>query len=422
MKKIGNPPGINGLAMGMVHLLLIAVPVTAQIPCSYDVQIIQAPSCPIFGPPVTRGRSISDSGNVVGDYDQCDDPGLENSFLWSPRERLLTLDMPRGTLTSSAMDISPDGRFIVGEYDLAGDGLNVVAFLIDGAEFIEIPPLPGGGFSQAFAVTDQQRIVGTIADGTPYHKAYIWEEGNITIIEPTFGPRSAGRDINAAGAVVGWMGTSTGVDSHALLWTDGQLLDIGLAPNTFASRGNAIDENGAVAIWGRLMDGDPEHRITASFLWEDGNFVDLGTLPGYDAISGLDLNNDSKIVGMARAIESGNAPDVGFLWQDGVMTDLNHVIPPDSGLTIRRATGINNAGQITGWGTDPDNDLVAFVITPSKRPIGDIDGNCNVGPIDLWMLLNSWGPCDDCDKCPADFNNDCAVGVFDLLVLLANWG
>ncbi len=41
---------------------------------------------------------------------------------------------------------------------------------------------------------------------------------------------------------------------------------------------------------------------------------------------------------------------------------------------------------------------------------------------DLALLLGSWGPCDDCDNCPADLNNDCTVGAADLANLLGNWG
>lgn len=53
---------------------------------------------------------------------------------------------------------------------------------------------------------------------------------------------------------------------------------------------------------------------------------------------------------------------------------------------------------------------------------GDLDGDGNVGPVDLAMLLGSWGPCGDCAACPADLDGDCTVGPGDLAILLANWG
>ena len=54
--------------------------------------------------------------------------------------------------------------------------------------------------------------------------------------------------------------------------------------------------------------------------------------------------------------------------------------------------------------------------------LGDLDGDGNVGVIDLLILLGNWGPCADCNDCPADLDGDCSVGVADLLILLGNWG
>ncbi len=54
--------------------------------------------------------------------------------------------------------------------------------------------------------------------------------------------------------------------------------------------------------------------------------------------------------------------------------------------------------------------------------IDDIDGDGIVGSTDLLILLVSWGPCPDCNDCPADLDGDCTVGASDLLILLVNWG
>jgi hypothetical protein len=55
-------------------------------------------------------------------------------------------------------------------------------------------------------------------------------------------------------------------------------------------------------------------------------------------------------------------------------------------------------------------------------PLGDLDGDCSVGASDLLILLVNWGPCADCDDCPADLDGNCIVGASDLLILLVNWG
>ena len=54
--------------------------------------------------------------------------------------------------------------------------------------------------------------------------------------------------------------------------------------------------------------------------------------------------------------------------------------------------------------------------------LGDIDGDGEVGVSDLLILLGEWGPCADCNDCPADLDGDCVVGLSDFLILLANWG
>ncbi|MCH8914057.1 MAG: hypothetical protein IIA33_10885, partial [Planctomycetes bacterium] len=53
---------------------------------------------------------------------------------------------------------------------------------------------------------------------------------------------------------------------------------------------------------------------------------------------------------------------------------------------------------------------------------GDLNGDGTVDAADLAILLGSWGPCTDCDDCPADLDGDCVVGPADLAILLGNWG
>lgn len=54
--------------------------------------------------------------------------------------------------------------------------------------------------------------------------------------------------------------------------------------------------------------------------------------------------------------------------------------------------------------------------------LADFDGNGSVGAFDLAQLLGSWGPCADCNNCPADFDGDCDVDAANLAFLLGAWG
>src|SRR5262249_5026952 len=55
-----------------------------------------------------------------------------------------------------------------------------------------------------------------------------------------------------------------------------------------------------------------------------------------------------------------------FLYADGVLTDLNSVIPPGSGLTLFSASAINNAGQIVGLAYGAGGGIIppALLLTP----------------------------------------------------------
>ena len=76
-----------------------------------------------------------------------------------------------------------------------------------------------------------------------------------------------------------------------------------------------------------------------------------------------DINESGQIVGSASLGGEGwNAS--ALLWQDGVMMDLNTLVPPGSGWTLETARAINDCGQIVGEGL-VDGERRMFLLTPS---------------------------------------------------------
>jgi hypothetical protein len=61
---------------------------------------------------------------------------------------------------------------------------------------------------------------------------------------------------------------------------------------------------------------------------------------------------------------AGETSPHGFVYADGVMTDLNDLIDPGSGLTIYSAYAINNAGWITADAQDVQGHRHSVVLTP----------------------------------------------------------
>ena len=68
--------------------------------------------------------------------------------------------------------------------------------------------------------------------------------------------------------------------------------------------------------------------------------TDLGTLGGNNSVA-WSINDLDQVVGYSQNAE-GN--ERAFIWQDGVMTDLNTLV--SAGFTLVSATSINNLSQI----------------------------------------------------------------------------
>jgi probable HAF family extracellular repeat protein len=282
----------------------------------------------------------------------------------------------------------------------------------------DLGTLPGGDFSQAFAVNENEQIVGRWGNENtgPIH-GFIWREGKMFDLGPDLGTKSSNaRDVNDAGAVVGWMGTSFLIDSHAFIWQDGTVNDLGVIPGGFTAFATAISNLGHVVGSGAVpADGYP-FGVSRAFYWHDGKMINIGTLPGYDLSAALDVNDNGLVVGRTWA---GSEPETAFVWHDGVMTDLNTLLPPDTDVEIAVAWAVNNKGQIAGEGRNLEGDVLGVVLTPIESPLGDLTCDGRVLLDDLTILLNTWGPC---PGCPADFDDDGIVGVADLLTLLFHWG
>ncbi len=99
--------------------------------------------------------------------------------------------------------------------------------------------------------------------------------------------------------------------------------------------------------------------IRRAVLFDDGGVTDLGSLERTFS-EAKDINDAGLIVGFVTNISG--APQSAFVWDDGVMTDLNTLIPADSGWSLLSAEGINDAGDIVGYGTF-NGSTRAFLVT-----------------------------------------------------------
>jgi uncharacterized membrane protein len=199
----------------------------------------------------------------------------------------------------------------------------------------------------------------------------------------------------------------------------GSLVNWGRPDGAMSVRPFAINDVGEFT--GLVYWGVPGKDIPtpSAFLFSQGQWVFLGVFDAdqYEHTWPRDMNSQGQIVGILE----GLGPGKGFLWQNGELFMLNDLLVAGSGVNVTSAHGINDAGQITGTGYDPDGG--ALILTPVV-PQGDLTLDCIVGPADLAQLLAHWGQCPTRSKCMADIapvGGDGTVGPVDLAALLANW-
>jgi probable HAF family extracellular repeat protein len=191
--------------------------------------------------------------------------------------------------------------------------------------------------------------------------------------------------INDKGQAVGMSGTCANTQlpgpaasAHAVLWENGTVTDLGNLGGTanpaLLGVGNAalaINNRGQVVGTSALAGNTTHH----AFLWTgETGMRDLGTLPGDIVSAGLGINNRGEVIGNSISppgLPTGNPHP--FLWQDGVMADLNTLIPADSPLQLLTAFSINDRGQITGIGVTSGGDVHAYLMTP--EPLVPCCGN-----------------------------------------------
>lgn len=234
-------------------------------------------------------------------------------------------------------------------------------------------PLLGGNNGEAFAINNRGQIAGFVQTSLtdsgcpPYQTTVgaIWDHGTIHPLLPlNRDPDAEANGINSRGLAVGYSGTCT-LASSAVVWIHGDavaLPNLGV-PGAIAW---AMNDHGMIA--GEAL--NPAGTVDAT-LWrrtgpQSFTVTDLHVLPGDAGAMATGINNRGQVVGSTWDA-SGNWSHA-FIWQNGVMTDLNTLFPP--GLNLRATMGntINNRGQITGMAVvlsgPHTGEVYAFLATP----------------------------------------------------------
>jgi probable HAF family extracellular repeat protein len=215
-------------------------------------------------------------------------------------------------------------------------------------------PLLGGNNGQAGGINNRGQVVGVAETANPdptclpplflQFEAAVWEKGQIKELPPLQGDTAGfANSINDNEEAVGFTGSCVNA-SHAVLWRHGKPINLG---NLGGIGGNiAFDINNRGQVVGQSdLPGDQTHH---GFFWQDGIMIDLGTILGLPVSLANGINNRAQVVGFSQDLNGDISSTVAWIWQGGVMTDLNTLIPPDSPWFLIEALGINDRGQIAG--------------------------------------------------------------------------
>jgi probable HAF family extracellular repeat protein len=187
----------------------------------------------------------------------------------------------------------------------------------------ELPPLPGDSTSAATAINDLGQVVGISG---------------------------------ACGIAVGGVSAA-----HSVLWQNGVPSEIPSLGGHTWNTPTAINNLGAVVGFS-LPAGQDGTRNFEAFLWtQAGGLQRLGKLPGDIRAEALGVNEKNQVVGLSRG---GPFLFRAFVWQNGIMSDLNTMTTPGSQFLLY-ANDINNRGEITGESFDPNTQAApAFLGIP----------------------------------------------------------
>src|SRR5262245_1739922 len=193
----------------------------------------------------------------------------------------------------------------------------------------ELPPLPGDSTSAATGINDKGQVIGISG---------------------------------ACGTAVGGVAAR-----HAVLWENGKPIHLGNLGGVAWNTPMALNERGDIVGFSNVSKDDGAVFNAHAFLWTRGHGIqDLGTLPGDSISQALGINEQRQIVGISCT--AGFASCRAFLWEHGVMMDLNDTVPDDYADHLFTANDINNLGEITGLALQAGTgEQVAFWARPLEK-------------------------------------------------------
>ena len=284
-----------------------------------------------------RATGINNSQTIVGTGK------AGRAAVWSQHDGLREAETPSGFTQSEGIGLNDRGFAI-------GVAINRQTTQRQGFTFVNGKvTLLTGQHSRPFAVNDSEQVVGeSQAQGATTSAAVIWKGAKVTPLGDCCA--SVAYAINNHGTAIGNIYDKSGT-YRAFVWDEARgLRRVGPAEGFSAAL--AINQAGEI-----LLQEFPNDIV----LYRDGAMKRLALSDKRPAAHPKSFNNCDAIVGSYGPF--GDA-DRAFVWSEAQgFRDLNDLISGKKGWVLQMATGINEAGEIAGWGEHNREDA-GFLLVP----------------------------------------------------------
>jgi probable HAF family extracellular repeat protein len=260
-----------------------------------------------------------------------------------------------------------------------GTGFINLGFVWDNGAMRALPTL-GGNNGFATGANSHGQIVGWAENSV--HDSTCVPPQQLQFRPVVYGPKAnqisqlplpagdtsgAATGINEQGQAVGISGicdqaVGRFTAKHALLWDkNGKIIDLGNLGAPFWNTPTNISQRGDVVGFAGAPN-DPDGNFLQAFIWTaEGGIQPLGFLPGDVHSEAYGINERRQVVGLSCDAD-GNCR--AFIWENGVMRDLNDFKQPGYTARLEQARDINDAGDISGRSLDSAGVRRAFLATP----------------------------------------------------------
>jgi len=312
---------------------------------------------------------------------------LSPSFVGSgPIYTVVDIGILPGDAGSIPAGISSNG-LVVGTSSSAAGTLH--AFLWSNGALTDLGHRTGYFSAKAYAVNSSRTAGGISLPDFSSAFPVLFQNGTVTQVNTAFGPIGGSvtavndhgdyivsNAINKGGTLTSFLGFTPAPEAQALnsvsdvagsagntaaIWRSGAIVSVGVLPGYDSSAGTALSDNGLL-VGTASVNGT---NTPVGFILSGGTMLKISPVSGDDIALPEGVNNNGQVVGTSSA---DFVTARGFLYENGVTSDLNSLISSISGWQILHAYGINNNGQIIAYGVNAGVQH-ALLLNPIKRAV-----------------------------------------------------